>query len=71
MISAPDVAGLVLVEAARRGGADETIVVVTDRATASLRWAGNSMTTNGETRGRDTTVISIVRKGNGAHPRQT
>ena len=67
MISAPDVAGLVLVEAARRGGADETIVVVTDRATASLRWAGNSMTTNGETRGRDTTVISIVRKGNGAH----
>ena len=67
MISAPDVAGLVLVEATRRGGADETIVVVTDRATASLRWAGNSMTTNGETRGRDTTVISIVRKGNGAH----
>lgn len=67
MISASDVAGLVLVEAARRGGADETIVVVTDRATASLRWAGNSMTTNGETRGRDTTVISIVRKGNGAH----
>jgi len=67
MISASDVAGLVLVEASRRGGADETIVVVTDRATASLRWAGNSMTTNGETRGRDTTVISIVRRGNGAH----
>lgn len=67
MISASDVAGLVLVEAARRGGADETIVVVTDRATASLRWAGNSMTTNGETRGRDTTVISIVRRGSGAH----
>ncbi|GAB7069389.1 TldD/PmbA family protein [Mycobacterium hodleri] len=67
MISASDVAGLVLAEASRRGGADETIVVVTDRATASLRWAGNSMTTNGETRSRDTTVISVVRQGNGAH----
>ena len=32
MISASDVAGLVLAEAGRRGGADETIVVVTDRA---------------------------------------
>src|ERR1700712_4344530 len=67
MISAPDVVGIVLAEAGRRGGAEETIVVVTDRATASLRWAGNSMTTNGESLSRDTTVISIVRQGNGAH----
>lgn len=67
MIAASDVAGLVLAEAARRGMADETIVVVTDRSTASLRWAGNSMTTNGESLGRDTTVISIVRQGTGAH----
>jgi predicted Zn-dependent protease len=67
MISAPEVVGIALAEAARRGAADETIVVVTDRATASLRWAGNSMTTNGESRGRDTTVISIVRRGNAAH----
>src|SRR5689334_1233857 len=67
MISAPEAVDLALAEAARRGGADETIVVVTDRATASLRWAGNSMTTNGETRSRDTTVISVVRQGNGAH----
>jgi len=67
MISAPEAVDLALAEAARRGGADETIVVVTDRATASLRWAGNSMTTNGETRSRDTTVISIVRRGSGAH----
>ena len=29
------------------GRADETIVLVTDRVEASLRWAGNSMTTNG------------------------
>lgn len=67
MISAPDVVGVALAEAARQGRADETIVVVTDRATASLRWAGNSMTTNGESVGRDIAVISIVRKGNGAH----
>ena len=67
MISAPDVVGIALAEASRRGGADETIVLVTDRATASLRWAGNSMTTNGESLSRDTTVISIVRRGNGAH----
>jgi predicted Zn-dependent protease len=67
VISAPDVVGIALAEAARRGQSDETIVVVTDRATSSLRWAGNSMTTNGESLSRDTTVISIVRQGNSAH----
>jgi predicted Zn-dependent protease len=67
VISAPDVVGIALAEAARRGQSDETIVVVTDRATSSLRWAGNSMTTNGESLSRDTTVISIVRQDNSAH----
>src|SRR6185369_7066733 len=67
MISAPEVVGMVLAEAARLSGADETIVLVTDRSTAALRWAGNSMTTNGESVSRDTTVISIVRKGDTAH----
>lgn len=66
MISAPEAVGIALAEAARLGRADETIVLVTDRATASLRWAGNSMTTNGESLGRDTTVISIVRQGKSA-----
>lgn len=47
--------------------ADETIVLVTDRAEASLRWAGNSMTTNGVSVNRTVTVISIVRKGDTAH----
>jgi predicted Zn-dependent protease len=46
---------------------DETVVIVTDRAEASLRWAGNSMTTNGVSTTRSTTVISIVRKGNTSH----
>jgi predicted Zn-dependent protease len=55
-------------DAARRAGkADETMVLVTDRADAALRWAGNSMTTNGESVRRTTTVISIVRQGKGAH----
>ncbi|MCG5432571.1 TldD/PmbA family protein [Mycobacterium sp. MYCO198283] len=41
---------------------DETIVIVTDRSEASLRWAGNSMTTNGVSTARTTTVISVVRQ---------
>ncbi|MGU3499621.1 metallopeptidase TldD-related protein [Mycobacterium sp. C31M] len=67
MISPQQVVDQVLAEAARLGRADETTVIVTDRATASLRWAGNSMTTNGETIGRSTTVISVVRRGASAH----
>ena len=50
-------------EAREAGRADETIVLVTDRAEASLRWADNSMTTNGVSASRSTTVISIVRQG--------
>ncbi len=46
---------------------DETIVVVTDRAEASLRWANSSMTTNGVSMSRSTSVISIVRDGATGH----
>jgi predicted Zn-dependent protease len=46
---------------------DETIVLVADRAEASLRWANSSMTTNGVSMSRSTTVISIVRDGTAAH----
>ncbi|HEX4557899.1 MAG TPA: TldD/PmbA family protein [Mycobacterium sp.] len=67
MIGAQQVIDTALVEAARLGKADETIVLVTDRADAALRWAGNSMTTNGESVSRHTTVISIVRRGNTSH----
>lgn len=48
--------------------ADETIVLVTDRTEASLRWANNSMTTNGVSTSRSTTVISIA-SSDGAGPR--
>lgn len=63
MIGAQQVVDLALAEARRQGNADETIVLVTDRAGASLRWANNSMTTNGESVSRCTTAISIVRQG--------
>jgi predicted Zn-dependent protease len=66
MISAQQVVDIALDAAARRGRADETIVLVTDRIAASLRWANSSMTTNGVSTARSTTVISIVRQGDTA-----
>ena len=65
MIPAQQVVELAL--AGRQRRCDETIVIVTDRAEASLRWAGNSMTTNGVSTTRSITVISIVRKGDTSH----
>lgn len=57
MIAAQD-----LVERALRiSTADETIVLVTDVSEAALRWAGNSMTTNGVARSRSWTVLAIQR----------
>lgn len=46
--------------AAAKGDKTETIVLVTDRSESSLRWAGNSMTTNGVSTSRTTTVVTIV-----------
>jgi predicted Zn-dependent protease len=63
MIPAQQVAELALQAAT----VDETIVIVTDSSDASLRWAGNSMTTNGVSTTRVITVISIVRKGDTSH----
>ena len=57
----------VIDEALSAATVDETVVLVTDRAKASLRWAGNSMTTNGDSIARATTVISIVRRGASTH----
>ncbi|WP_374703825.1 PmbA/TldA family metallopeptidase, partial [Rhodococcus sp. ENV425] len=50
-----------LERALRCSTADETIVLVTDTGEASLRWAGNSMTTNGISRSRSWTVIAVQR----------
>jgi predicted Zn-dependent protease len=67
MITAQHVVNLVLQEAAKLGGADETMVLITDKVEATLRWAGNSMTTNGVSVSRSVTVISVVRQGDTAH----
>ena len=67
MITAQHVVNIVLDEAAKLGGADETMVLVSDKVEAKLRWAGNSMTTNGVSVSRNITVISVVRRGASAH----
>ena len=67
MITAQHVVNIVLEEAAKLGGANETMVLVTDKVEATLRWAGNSMTTNGVSVSRSMTVISVVRRGSSAH----
>ena len=63
MIPAQQAVELALQAAERSGRCDETIVIVTDRAEASLRWAGNSMTTNGVSTTRSTAVIAVVYRG--------
>ena len=60
MITPQHVVNLVLDEATKLGGANETMVLVTDKVEATLRWAGNSMTTNG---------VSVSRAPTGARMR--
>ncbi|WP_433208801.1 metallopeptidase TldD-related protein [Nocardia sp. CA-107356] len=56
-------AGAVVEQALALSHADEAMVIVTDAYEASLRWAGNSMTTNGSSISREWVVISIFRDG--------
>lgn len=65
MITPQHLVNIVLAEAAK-GRADETMVLVTDKMEATLRWAGNSMTTNGIAVSRSLTIISVVRQGDSA-----
>jgi predicted Zn-dependent protease len=67
VIGAQQVIDIALEAATRLGQADETMVLVRDGSEASLRWANNTMTTNGVAVSRRTTVISIVRDGDSAH----
>ncbi|WP_343571928.1 metallopeptidase TldD-related protein [Mycobacterium sp.] len=62
MIGPQQVIDIALETAATLGRAAETIVLVSDRSSTSLRWANNSMTTNGVSTVRQTTVISIARE---------
>lgn len=45
--------------------ADDCIVIATESSDANLRWAGNTLTTNGVTRSRRLTVIALSGKGDG------
>ncbi|MCT2593756.1 TldD/PmbA family protein [Streptomyces sp. N2-109] len=45
--------------------ADGCVVIADERSSANLRWAGNALTTNGVTRGRELTVIATVDGGQG------
>ncbi|MFC4376425.1 metallopeptidase TldD-related protein [Nocardia halotolerans] len=56
-------AGAVVERALAASRADEAIVIVTDAHEASLRWAGNSMTTNGSSVSREWAVVSVFRDG--------
>jgi predicted Zn-dependent protease len=49
--------------AARAGG--ETVVIADESSTANLRWAGNTLTTNGVAASRSLTVIAIDRRADG------
>ena len=56
-------AGEVVERALALSKADEVMVIVSDASEATLRWAGNSMTTNGSTTARDWAVVSVFREG--------
>ena len=42
------------------------VVLLDESRTANLRWAGNTLTTNGQTRGRSMTVVAVTGDGPGA-----
>lgn len=56
-------AGATVERALALSRADEAMVIVRDEHEASLRWAGNSMTTNGSSVSRRWAVISVFRDG--------
>ncbi len=47
-------------------GPGDRVVIAEETSTANLRWAGNTLTTNGVSRSRQLTVIAVDRRGDGA-----
>jgi len=45
--------------------ADDCVVIVRDTTSANLRWANNTLTTNGQMSSRSATVVSFVAAGDG------
>ncbi|MDQ6715122.1 MAG: metallopeptidase TldD-related protein [Actinomycetota bacterium] len=54
-----------VVEAALAAATGGAVVIVTDRSEANLRWANNSLTTNGEMSSRSVTVIATAPSAGG------
>jgi predicted Zn-dependent protease len=52
-------------ELARAAGAEGCVVLVAETSSANLRWANNSLTTNGVMRGSSLTVIATLGAGEG------
>src|ERR1700680_4122378 len=44
---------------------DDCVVIADETSSANLRWAGNTLTTNGVSRSRQLTVVAISRSGEG------
>ena len=44
---------------------DETVAIADESSSANLRWAGNTLTTNGVSRSRQLTVIAISKRADG------
>jgi predicted Zn-dependent protease len=47
-------------------GPGDRVVIAEETSTANLRWAGNTLTTNGVSRSRQLTVIAVDRRADGA-----
>lgn len=52
-------------ELAARAGAEGCVVIVAESSSANLRWANNTLTTNGTMRGSSLTVIATLGAGEG------
>ena len=65
-MSAPETRPQRLVERAlAHSTADDCVVIVEDSGTANLRWATNTLTTNGVTQATSVTVVSMVKGADG------
>src|SRR5256884_4169492 len=47
----------------------DCVVIAEETSTANLRWAGNTLTTNGVAGSPQLTIIALHRRGEGAAPR--
>jgi predicted Zn-dependent protease len=56
------------VERALAAARSDAVVIAEETSAANLRWAGNTLTTNGVSTSRQLTVIAIDRRGDGASP---